>query len=171
MRPCKEKFTHNKSYEVSLKQHLDQLIKWLQPGSTAPYKKTSTAQPCVCHMLLLDRFPLEQLEARLAVRSNRPAAEAVEDEVQAALAAEAAQLSAVRTQLQARATAAAQHVAHLNSVSAALLQHIADKGQALSLEEKVALMDGRKLVAVPPSPTVLSVSAQWCAACSSKGGA
>lgn len=82
----------------------------------------------------------------------------MEDEVQAALAAEAAQLKNVSTQLHARVGAAAQQIAHLNSVSAALLQHIADKDAVLSLEEKVALMDGHKLPAVPPSPTVLSVS-------------
>lgn len=105
------------------------------------------------------RVPLQQLEARLAIRANRPAMESVEDEVQAALAAEAAQLKAVSTQLHARVDAAGQQIAHLNSVSVALLQHIADKETALSLEEKVALMDGRKIVAVPPSPTVLSVSA------------
>lgn len=104
------------------------------------------------------RYPLQQLEERLALRSGRPATEAVEDEVQAALAAEAAQLNAVSTQLNARLGAAGQQIAQLNSVSAALLQHIADKERALSLEEKVALMDGRKIAAVPPSPTVLSVS-------------
>jgi hypothetical protein len=104
--------------------------------------------------------PLQQLEARLALRSTRPAAETVEDEVQAAMASEAAQLKAVATQLHARVDAAGQQIAHLNSVSAALLRHIADKDTALTLEEKVALMDGRKIAAVPPSPTVLSVSVQ-----------
>lgn len=104
------------------------------------------------------QYPLQQLEERLALRSGRPATEAVEDEVQAALAAEAAQLNAVSTQLNARLGAAGQQIAQLNSVSAALLQHIADKERALSLEEKVALMDGRKIAAVPPSPTVLSVA-------------
>lgn len=78
--------------------------------------------------------------------------------MQAALAAEAAQLKGVFSQLHARVDAAGQQVAQLNSVSVALLQHIADKQTAMSLEERVALMDGRKLVGVPPSPTVLSVS-------------
>jgi hypothetical protein len=106
------------------------------------------------------RVPLQNLEARLALRSTRPAAETVEDEVQAAMASEAAQLKAVATQLHARVDAAGQQIAHLTSVSAALLRHIADKDTALTLEEKVALMDGRKIAAVPPSPTVLSVSVQ-----------
>lgn len=104
------------------------------------------------------RAPLQQLEARLALRASRPAAETVEDEVQAALAAEAAQLKGVSSQLNARVDAAGQQIAHLNSVSVALLQHISDKQNAMSLEERVALMDGRKIAAVPPSPTVLSVS-------------
>lgn len=108
--------------------------------------------------LQAEQVPLQHLQARFALRATRPAAELVEDDVQAALAAEAAQLKDVSTQLHARVGAAAQQIAHLNSVSAALLQHIADKDTALSLEEKVALMDGRKLAAVPPSPTVLSVS-------------
>lgn len=112
---------------------------------------------CVCNNCSC-RVPLQHLEARFALRAARPAAESVEDEVQAALAAEAAQLKDVSTQLHARVGAAAQQIAHLNLVSAALLQHITDKDAALSLEEKVALMDGRKLPAVPRSPTVLSVS-------------
>lgn len=113
---------------------------------------------CLSVCLLLCRAPIQQLEARLALRSGRPAAETVEDEVQAALAAEAAQLKGVSSQLHERVNAAGQQIAQLNSVSVALLQHIADKQTAMSLEERVALMDGRKLVAVPPSPTVLSVS-------------
>jgi hypothetical protein len=83
----------------------------------------------------------------------------VDDEVQAALAAEATQLNAVSNQLHARVDATSQQICQLNAVSAALLQHISDKDTTLSLEEKVALMDGRKIAAVPPSPTVLSVSA------------
>lgn len=117
------------------------------------------------HLAACHRVPLQQLDARLALRSVRPAAEAVEDEVQAALAAAAAQLNAVSAQLNARVAAAGQQIAHLNSVSTALLQHIADKETAMSLEEKVALMDGRKVAAVPPSPTVLSVSV--CVGCRS----
>lgn len=104
------------------------------------------------------RLPLHQLEARLALRSNRPAAEAVEDEVQAAMAAEAAHLTTLTHQLHAHMDAAGQQVQQLRHVSAALLQHIADKEAGLSLEEKVAMMDGRVVAGVPPSPTVLSVS-------------
>jgi hypothetical protein len=102
--------------------------------------------------------PLQQLEARYALRAARPDGEAVEDEVQYALAAEAAQLAAVSAQLSQRVDAADTQIARLDELSAALLQNIADKEAAMSLEEKVALLDGRVLAAVPPTPSVLSVS-------------
>jgi hypothetical protein len=82
----------------------------------------------------------------------------VEDEVQYALAAEAAQLAAVSAQLSQRVDAADTQIARLDELSAALLQNIADKEAAMTLEEKVALLDGRVLPAVPPTPSVLSVS-------------
>ncbi|WIA30743.1 hypothetical protein OEZ86_000809 [Tetradesmus obliquus] len=103
------------------------------------------------------QVPLQQLEARYALRAARPDGEAVEDEVQYALAAEAAQLAAVSAQLSQRVGAADTQISRLDELSAALLQNIADKEAALSLEEKVALMDGRALPAVPPTPSVLSV--------------
>jgi hypothetical protein len=48
---------------------------------------------------------MQQLEARMALRSTRPAAETVADEVQAALEAAATQLRAASTQLRARVDA------------------------------------------------------------------
>jgi hypothetical protein len=105
-----------------------------------------------------NRVPLQQLEARYALRAARPDGEAVEDEVQYALAAEAAQLAAVSAQLSQRVDAADTQIARLDELSAALLQNIADKEAAMTLEEKVALLDGRALPAVPPTPSVLSVS-------------
>lgn len=125
---------------------------WLRLPEVATHPCVRVCNNCSC------RVPLQHLEVCFVLRAARPAAESVEDEVQAALAAEAAQLKDVSTQLHACMGAAAQQIAHLNSVSAALLQHIADKDAALSLEEKGALMDGRKLPAVPRTPTVLSVS-------------
>lgn len=97
-------------------------------GLTSSHSATTLYLHSVVHTLVTPgRHPLHQLEARLALRSSRPTAEAVEDEVQAAMAAEAAQLNAVSTQLHARVDAAGQHISHLGAVSAALLQHIADK--------------------------------------------
>lgn len=112
-----------------------------------------------CFIAIACRVPLQQLEARYALRAARPDSEAVEDEVQYALAAEAAQLAAVSAQLSQRVGAADTQILRLDELSAALLQNIADKEAAMSLEEKVALMDGRALPAVPPTPSVLSVSA------------
>lgn len=101
---------------------------------------------------------MQQLEARYTLRAARPDGEAVEDEVQYALAAEAAQLAAVSTQLSHRVDAADHQITRLDELSAALLQNIADKEAAMSLEEKVALLDGRAVPAVPPTPSVVSVS-------------
>lgn len=112
-----------------------------------------------CFIAIACRVPLQQLEARYALRAARPDSEAVEDEVQYALVAEAAQLAAVSAQLSQRVGAADTQILRLDELSAALLQNIADKEAAMSLEEKVALMDGRALPAVPPTPSVLSVSA------------
>ena len=74
------------------------------------------------------------------------------------MAQEAAQLSGVCAQLAQRVDAADAQVTHLEDLSAALLSNIADKEAAMTLEEKVALLDGRMCVAVPPTPSVLSVS-------------
>jgi len=115
---------------------------------------------CVVHVLglLSARLPLQQLEARRHLRAGRPDNEAVQDEVQFAMAAEAAQLAAVTSQLTQRAAEAEQQIASLDELSAALLRNIADKQTAMSLEEKVALLDGRRVPAVPPTPSILSVS-------------
>lgn len=100
---------------------------------------------------------MQQLQARCSIRTGRPDAEAVADEVQYALAAEAAQLCGVSAQLAQRVDAADAQIAHLDELSAALLRNIADKEAAMTLEEKVALLDGRRYPAVPPTPSVLSV--------------
>lgn len=115
---------------------------------------------CVFHVLglLSARVPLQQLEARRHLRAGRPDNEAVQDEVQFAMAAEAVQLAAVTSQLTQRAAEAEQQIASLDELSAALLRNIADKQTAMSLEEKVALLDGRRVPAVPPTPSILSVS-------------
>lgn len=51
------------------------------------------------------RGPLAQLQARYSLRRQRPDREAVDDEVEDALAAEAAQLSTITNQLALRAAA------------------------------------------------------------------
>lgn len=104
------------------------------------------------------RVPLKQLEARYSIRAARPQGETVDDEVHYALAQEAAQLSGFCAQLAQRVDAADTQVAHLDDLSAALLSNIADKEAAMTLEEKIALLDGRMYPAVPPTPSVLSVS-------------
>lgn len=104
------------------------------------------------------RAPLQQLEARFSIRAAHPSSAAVDDEVQYALAAEAAQLSGVCTQLAQRVDAADTQIHRLDELSAALLSNIADKEVAMTLEERVAMLDGRLCPAVPPTPSVLSVS-------------
>eukprot|EP00879_Flechtneria_rotunda_P022866 GHRR01024165.1.p1 GENE.GHRR01024165.1~~GHRR01024165.1.p1 ORF type:complete len:521 (+),score=220.87 GHRR01024165.1:2182-3744(+) len=101
--------------------------------------------------------PLQQHMAHRNLCQGQPESEAVEDGVQHALAAEAAQMAAVSTQLARRIDAAEQQIARLDDLSAALLSIIADKQAAITLEEKLALLDGRTVPAVPPTPSVLSV--------------
>eukprot|EP00775_Hariotina_reticulata_P005819 gene5819-6060_t len=115
------------------------------------------------------RAPLQQLEVRCHLRAGLPDSEAVQDEVQFAMAAEATRLAAVTLQLTQRAAAADQQIASLDDLSTALLRNIADKEAALSLEEKVALLDGRRVLAVPPTPSVLSVCSSVASGYSSLG--
>lgn len=113
---------------------------------------------CCCCRTLPRRVPLQQLQARAALRATRPGAEAVRDEVAAALADEEMQLAAVSAQLAQHAGAAERQVMQLDALALALLDNMHDKEAALSVEERAALLDGRASPAVPPQPSVLSVS-------------
>lgn len=115
---------------------------------------------------------MQQLEARYNIRAAHPGSAAVDDEVQYALAAEAAQLSGVCAQLTQRVVAADAQIMHLNELTTELVRNIADKEAAMTLEEKVTMMDGRLSPAVPPTSPVFSVSGmalvcrvasmEWC---------
>lgn len=70
------------------------------------------------------RAPLEQLQARFDLRRRRPDKEHVADEVESALAAEAAGLAAVARQLQRHEVAVGEQVGERVGVLAATLGHL-----------------------------------------------
>jgi hypothetical protein len=106
----------------------------------------------------LPRAPLAQLQARVALRGQRPDGELVEDGVEAALTAEALALHAATTSLASKLAAVEEAIAALDANAAALAANLEDKEVAAELEGRVAALDGRRSPGVPRTPSMLSVS-------------
>ncbi|KAG2451831.1 hypothetical protein HYH02_003607 [Chlamydomonas schloesseri] len=102
------------------------------------------------------RGPLAQARERLAVRKARPCRETVNDEVETALAKEVAHLAAVTQQLSDKVSAVDREIAALDATAAQLEANIADKDDALRVDERVVLLDGRINLAQRPPTSVAS---------------
>ncbi|KIY91644.1 hypothetical protein MNEG_16320, partial [Monoraphidium neglectum] len=102
------------------------------------------------------RAPLEQLKARFDMRRRRPGPEAVADEVESALAAEAAGLAAVARQLERHEAAVGEQVRQLRDVAAALRPGIDDRAAAEEVEALAARLDGREDLDSPRAPSIIS---------------
>ncbi|GBF89478.1 hypothetical protein Rsub_02050 [Raphidocelis subcapitata] len=105
------------------------------------------------------RAPLEQLRARFDLRRRRPAREAVADEVESALAAEAAGLAAVARQLERHEAAVGAQAAALREAAAALRPGIEARAEEAEVEELAARLDGRDALESPRAPSIISVCA------------
>ncbi|GFR49244.1 hypothetical protein Agub_g11258 [Astrephomene gubernaculifera] len=98
------------------------------------------------------RGPLAQARERLAVRKARPCRETVNDEVEAALAREVAHLASITQQLSEKVNAVDREIAALDASAAQLADNIKDKDDALRIDERMVMLDGRiNLVQRPPS--------------------
>jgi len=129
---------------------------------------TSTSTPAP-HTPPKPRAPLEQLQARFDMRRHRPDAEHVSDEVESALAAEAAGLAAVARQLQRHEAAVGEQVRQLRDAAAALRPGIDDRAAAEEVEELAARLDGREALDSPRAPSIVSVCASTVSGYSTLG--
>jgi hypothetical protein len=98
---------------------------------------------------------------RAQVRRARPSRETVNDEVEAALAREVAHLASITQQLSDKVAAVDREIATLDMASAQLHENIRDKDEALRIDERMVMLDGRINVAQRPPSSVASVSAAW----------
>ncbi|KAG2492894.1 hypothetical protein HYH03_008808 [Edaphochlamys debaryana] len=102
------------------------------------------------------RGPLAQARERLAVRRARPCRETVNDEVEAALAREVANLSAMTQQLSDKVNAVDREIAALDLAAAQLTDNIGDKDEALRIDERTVMLDGRINLSQRPPSSVAS---------------
>ena len=101
---------------------------------------------------------MAQLAARVALRSQRPPSEVVDDEVEAALQAEALALHAATAHLGARLKAVEAQIAALEDAEAGIQENLGDKEASATVEWHVTAMDGRKDASVARPASVVSVS-------------
>ncbi|KXZ52634.1 hypothetical protein GPECTOR_9g679 [Gonium pectorale] len=102
------------------------------------------------------RGPLAQARERLAVRRARPCREAVNDEVEAALAREVAHLASITQQLSDKISAVDKEISALDASANQLTDNIRDKDEALRIDERMVMLDGRINVAQRPPSSVAS---------------
>ncbi|EFJ41053.1 hypothetical protein VOLCADRAFT_68705 [Volvox carteri f. nagariensis] len=102
------------------------------------------------------RGPLAQARERLAVRRARPSRETVNDEVEAALAREVAHLASITQQLSDKIAAVDKEIASLDMAAAQLNENIRDKDEALRIDERMVMLDGRINLAQRPPSSVAS---------------
>ncbi|GLC70283.1 hypothetical protein PLESTF_000955000, partial [Pleodorina starrii] len=102
------------------------------------------------------RGPLAQARERLAVRRARPSRETVNDEVEAALAREVAHLASITQQLSDKISAVDKEIAALDMASAQLHENIRDKDEALRIDERMVMLDGRINLGQRPPSSVAS---------------
>eukprot|EP00798_Chlamydomonas_sp_ICE-L_P032200 gene32200-16747_t len=106
--------------------------------------------------LAAKRGPLQQAKDRLAARKSRPEREHVQDAVEAALANEIANLGAIITQLSNKLNSVDKEIAQLDATASMLEDNIRDKVSALSVDQRMVLLDGRVNVTTAPPSTVFS---------------
>jgi hypothetical protein len=111
--------------------------------------------------LAAQRSPLAQAKQRLELRVQLPTREHLADEVEAALMAEVAHLAAITAKLGEKVNLADKELASLTQTAMMLEANIADKEAAISVDEAVAMADGRISL---PSPPPSSASFAWSAA-------
>lgn len=102
------------------------------------------------------RGPLQQAKDRFNARKARPVREHVQDDVEAALANEIANLNAITQQLSIKVNLVDKEIAQLDLTASMLEDNIRDKSNALSTDERMVLLDGRINLNTPPPSTVLS---------------
>ncbi len=144
-----------------LKEHLERELERVQVETARAEQQRSN----LAHALESKRGPLLQAKERFAARKARPERELVQDEVEAALAKEIMHLNSVTAQLSFKLGAVDKEINSLGLAAETIEANIRDKAAALSLDEQMAMMDGRlNLNTAPPSSVASAASSGLSAA-------
>lgn len=140
------KLGHTRTLKDELEAQLDRVR---QESTLAKTQRANLAAA-----MEANRGPLLQAKERFQARKARPDRELVQDDVEAALATEIAHLHAVTSQLNQKLTTVEHKIDSLDLAAATIVDNIKDKEKALELDERVAWLDGRVNIAVPPPSSV-----------------